>query len=327
MYDINQSPLMTHWEPYRGKFTFLPRFLLLLVVVYGANLLSGIFVKIANTIVNLPEIIDLMAEANAGTLAENAFTEQLMNLLNTSTLHPAAYAVSLIGQVFLVGGVVIYILFVERRSLRSVGIYFDKLHTPFTLLAGGVIGAALPLVAVAICRILDTVTIAPVWANGGWLVLFFVAFFVQAFAESFLYRGYFLSLFLRPGRSPWTGILLISLFHVLPQIGAGMNAFSFINAALTGLILTVLTVRTGSVWLSSSFVAMWNTITFSVFGGGQLPSVWRLWFVSGHDLVSGGPVGIDSGLVMTLLLLITLMLTLFLPSWKHTQVYRNEFDI
>ncbi len=325
MYDLNDSPYLDSWSPYRGKFTFLARFLLFLVIIYVANVVASIPSMIGALIVSAGDLVRLTEEAVKGNLAAEAIFDAVRSIAADSSLHPAVMALSKVGLAATVGGIVLYVRLVEGRTLRSVGFSLKPRHLFVNLAVGGAIGCAVPLLVYLISHLIGAVTTVGVWNNGWWLLLFLVGFVAQTLAEELLYRGYFLSVFLRPGGSPWLGILVISVFHVIPYIGVGMNAFGFINTALMGFLLTVLALRTGSIWLTTGLSAAWNLVVSCILGNSYLPTLLRLIPTVGHDLVSGGTAGMECGLLMTLLLLIGLILALFLPSWRKTRTPSDIF--
>ncbi len=319
MYDLNDSPLYRTWTPYRGKFTFLVRFLLFIVVIYLSDMLAAVPASLTTILVSFREFSALFSSAMSGALTSAQFSEALTSLLMGATAHPIVVAMIFFGQGATAAGLILYVLFVERRPVRSIGLATRGRHILYTVLSGVGLGLLVPLIALGICYVTGAVTSEGVYANPVWLPLFVVALFVQAFADELLYRGYFLSVFMYPGRSPWFAIVLTSLFSVIPLIGSGTSAFGFINTAVFGLLLSVLTVRTGSVWLSSALSALRSMVLYCILGGSYLPTIWRVLPVTGHDLVSGGGYGLENSLAMTLVLVVGLMLALFIPSWKRSR--------
>ncbi len=325
MYDLNDSPFITSWSPYRGKFTFLARFLIFILCIYASALVASVPAAIATLIVRWSDISSVFNAALSGQVEMGVFYESLSACLDHALSHPVIVGVNLISQVITAVGLVLYVHFVERRRLTSVGLCTGRMHVSMTLLAGAGLGVLLPLLAFLLCLALRSVTIVGVWGNGWWTLFFLVGFLMQAFSEELLYRGYFLSLFLQPGRSPWVAIAATTVFHVLPQIGPGMTLFGVVNTALMGLLLAVLAIRTGSVWLTTALSALWNVMMVSVFGASGLPAVWRVFSFAGNETINGGVAGFENGAVMTLVLLVALMLSLFIPSWKKSHTTKHIF--
>jgi len=91
-------------------------------------------------------------------------------------------------------------------------------------------------------------------AQPAWLLLLAVAV-APAFCEEFLFRGYVLSAFDRPGRSHVAVVLSAFAFgavHMIPH--------QVFYATLLGLVLGLLAIRTGSIWPGLAFHAVFNGI-------------------------------------------------------------------
>ncbi len=320
MYDLNDSPYLSAWVPYRGKFTFLMRFLLLILFFYGSTLLASLPATIGSVIVGWEDIVSLTRAVSEGHLKTEELTEVYREIIQTTSTHPAVVALNLLGQAIVAAAVIMYTVFIDRRRTASIGLAGGIKQGSMLSAVGAGCGILAPLAAMGILVATDAIRITGVYNHGMWLILYLTAFFVQAFAEEVMYRGFFLSLFLRPGRSPWLGIIVITLFYVMPYFGTDINAYGFINAALMGLLLCIIALRTGSIWFSTAFSALWNTMVVSVFGGAAgVPTIWRLIPLADRDMTSGGGYGMEGGLVVTLLLLVLLITALFIPSWKRTR--------
>ncbi len=326
MYDINDTPYLSKWTPYRGKFTFLVRFLLLIAFFYGANMLASVPATFASFFtISWKDYFAIVEAGQNGSMTWEAMWEALTALANTAASHPLSIFFNMIGQGSLFAGILLFVTLIERRRAASIGVSGGVKHGILTGLAGAGIGIVAPLAIFGICFWRGSVQVVGVYNNGLWLPLFAVALLINALAEEILYRGFFLSLFMRPGRSPWPGIAVVSLFSVIPYVGLGLNVFVLLNAALMGLLLCILTIRTGSIWLSASLSAMWNFMMFCIFGDVYgIPTIWRLLPVGESTLISGGTNGITAGLVATLVLLVILVLALFIPSWKKSYIQRID---
>ncbi len=332
MYDLNDSPLYRVWCPYRGKFTFLARFLLLIALIYGANLLASVPIYIGLIFLSNGGFLSLGERFMTGVISSEEYIEGMEALLTQFSLHPLTVALSMFGQLFFIVAILVYALVIERRTTSSISLGGGVKRIALSFVVGVGIGTALFSLGVGIITLTGGAGVIGAYGKAGWIVLFFFALLCYIGGSELLYRGFFLNLFIRPGRSPWLGMILTSLFSAFASYYAGLTACGIINLVLINLMMAVLTVRTGSLWLGFGIRFAWTFVGACIFGSavdgiGGMPTVWALALSAGRELTHGGTAGLDNGLVMTLILLVALTLALFLPSWKKTRVQRlSPFD-
>ncbi len=327
MYDLKDSPFYKTWTPYSGKLTFLARFAILLLVVYISDLLAAIPGTLVGVILRRREFAELFKAAVTGGIPTmDEMFERVGAFAAGYASHPAYISAVMIGQVFLVIALVLYLRFAECRKAKSVGLTGIRSAAP-SLASGAGIGLVLSLITLGLAC--ATGAVKAVWgsANFGWIALFLISFVVSVFAEEFLYRGFFLTMLIIPGRSPWMAIGISTALYTFSAVGGG-GILSIVNAALLGLLLSVLTIRTGNIWLATGIHGLWEFANHCIFGSfSNIPSVWRLVLAGGRELTSGGTAGLDNGLIATLVLLVGVTAALFIPSWKKNITTTVNNDI
>jgi len=105
--------------------------------------------------------------------------------------------------------------------------------------------------------------------------------------------------------------VIFMAFH-LPA--GNMSALAMVNLTLFGVFFCLLFLETQNLWLSGALHAAYNFFEYNVFGiqvsGAQAPagSVLRLEQAGAGTLLNGGDYGIEGGLPITAILLVTILL-------------------
>ncbi len=325
MYDINDSPLILNWCPYRGKLTLLPRLFVMILLVYAANFLGALPGTITMVALDWDGFATILLNFANGAIGEAEYNFAMGNFIAKTTAHPAYLLMTLIGTVFTILAILLYTFKVEGRTKASFGIGLNRRTSLWYYLSGLGIGGGMLLLAVAIAALFGTIDVQFVGDGFGWILLFFFGFVIQAASEEFLLRGFLMTSFLRPGRSPWVGIILSTVFFTLLHTGnSGVSVIAILNIALFGLFLATLAVRTGNLWAACGLHAMWNFMQGNLFGisvSGMpvMPTVWGSSYSSADTLWNGGAFGLEGGLIATAILVLALALVFFLPSWKRNR--------
>ena len=179
--------------------------------------------------------------------------------------------------------------------------------------------------AVLLTVFTKTVTLTP--ANGipslPLLLLFFLGFLIQGMSEELLCRSY-LMLSLARRLPVWVCVAGNAMLFSLLHIGnPNVSAVALLNIFLFGVFASVLTLRRGSVWMIGALHSMWNFAQGNLFGipvSGLkgLPSPMQASIAEGkwQTLISGGDFGLEGGLAVTAVLLVSLALVIFLPKFS-----------
>ncbi len=261
-----------------------------------------------------PEVLaEKMNEAYATVMAEDGYILlSLFSMLIVSAL------------------VIVFCRFIERRSISSMGLAVRRRSVP-ELTVGLIAGLLLAGITFLILYATRALTVAPGSFSAAMLILYFFAFLIQGTAEEILLRGYFmisLTAVTRPLSAAICSSLLFSLLHVG---NVGSSFLSILNVFLFGLLLGLITFRTGSLWVACALHGVWNFAEGNLFGmpvSGILPGHSLLLSTpdEGRALTNGGAFGPEGGAVVTLVLLLAFAVFFLLPPkrWEAPAELREE---
>jgi Predicted metal-dependent membrane protease len=211
----------------------------------------------------------------------------------------------------------LYVRFVEKRSLRTMG--FVKEHAVTDYLLGMVIAFAMFSACVGICAATGAMTFGGYVLNGQYLslALLFLGFLVQGASEETVCRGFMMTSFGSKGGA-FAGMLFNSLvFGCLHLFNSGITALSFVNLILFGVFMSFLVLKLNSIWMACAIHSVWNFVQGNFFGilvsGGSFgASVFRFDSVGGKELLNGGDFGMEGGLATTVILTVSIMIVLLI---------------
>lgn len=292
---------------------FFVEILLFLAVYWCANLLSGLF------LVPVLMIRLFFAPQYAGWLESGLSMEEMMEKAQeiTQTLNdedPVVFIASLFASIGIALVVMLYCRFLEKRRLPSLGLRRDS--------ARMILPAALAGLAAAFAAVLFAVLFRSMTFDGvdgtfspGYAVLLFFGLLVSAFATELLMHSYLMTSL---SRALPLGFSLIAsaIFPAVLDFGLTGNAWiGAINVFLLGILTGLLMIRTGSVWVSTVFRALWTFAAYTLIGIEGMPTRVPTHLLSFSlpatgDLVSGGTSGIEAGIAGTLVLLLGTVLLL-----------------
>ena len=156
----------------------------------------------------------------------------------------------------------------------------------------------------------------------GGVILVLIGWVIQGGAEEVLIRGWALPV-IGARYKPWLGLLISSLIFVLLHgRNPGLSVIALINLALFGVFTGLYAMREGSMWGISALHSVWNWVQGNFFGfevsgtqaeGGTLINLME----TGDDWLTGGAFGPEGGIAVTIVLVISILITLF---WKEKEV-------
>ena len=243
--------------------------------------------------------------------------------------YPLALLIELFATLSTVAAVLLFCLLVERRPLHSLGFIRKGAVSEYLVgLAGGIgmFGGA-----VLLCVATGTATIVGSFSDfsPGMLGMFFLAFVIQGMSEEMLCRSY-LMVSLSRGWPLWVcAVLNALLFSLLHLANPGISVIALINIFLFGLFASFLTLRRGSIWMIGALHSMWNFAQGNLFGIpvsgiSGLPSPLTTTLNPGTlpELINGGAFGLEGGLAVTVVLAISCLIVLFVPT-KKSEIAEN----
>ena len=238
----------------------------------------------------------LFSEAILSLLTDVVLEDVLTNDLLRSV---AFHIVDIIGIII----VLLFIRFIEKRPLSSVGITRKSAGKRY--FAGLVQGLIVFSAVFVFAYILGGYRIAGIShdANPWLLLIFLICYFVQGMYEEIMCRGFLMISVSR--KSPAiVGVLISSVvFMLIHMSNEGFGIIPAINLFLFGLFSSLLCLKTDNIWTVSAFHAMWNFAEGNLYGlsvsGMHLPQRLFSTIAVGNDLITGGTFGPEGGLPVT----------------------------
>ena len=209
---------------------------------------------------------------------------------------------------------ILYVLAFERRNLRSIGFSKDRIFKSYGI--GLLIGFL--LFSSALCigvltrqyRFVGVDTVSPI------LLFYFLGYMVQGMHEEVLCRGYMMISMAR--KNPlWVGVLSNSLLFALIHIAnPGFGPAAILNIFLVGVIFSLFMIKFDNIWVNGAMHSVWNYVQGCVFGLSvsgmdDTASLFRFEQLNENPW-AGGLFGMESSLIVSLILIITTILLYFL---------------
>ncbi len=314
---LNEKPSIVT-EAQKAKFSpnAVIQCLLFFAVMFVSQLASGIIPGIYTTKKLLTSGIDMTDQ--------KALTDYSLELVSSKTYLLMALFFTVISTVL----IIVYCRFIEKRSLYSMGFVKKKAFLDYII--GLIIGLVMFSAAVLICYAKGTLTYDGVVLGGGigFLLLFFLGYFLQGMSEEVLYRGYFMVSV--GAKAPLIVAILLNslLFSLMHLFNPGVKVLAIVNIILVGIFFSVYMLKSDSIWGVCAAHTMWNFVQGNLFGikvSGLDSGVSVLKFSPTFDgvLFNGGDFGLEGGLGVTIVLVISIAVVLL---WKGKKSERAEIE-
>ncbi len=287
------------------KAKFLPngflQVLIFLAVFFGSQLVVGVGVGI---------IVGIMM-AISGNIDLNGVEETVSFYMLFATVF-----VSII--------VILYVLLVERRRLKSMGLGRKNLLKDYFI--GYIVGVSLFSICILILVLSGNMkyngmnslrTVLPM------TVAFFIGFLLQGSEEEIIFRGY-----LMPSLAARHNIIIAiiinsCLFGAAHLMNSHVTFLSIFNIILFGLFASIYALKFNSIWGVCAIHSAWNFVQGNIFGlqvsgMDKMVTIWRF-EATGKDILTGGAFGPEGGIVVTIVLIIAIFV-LFKINLKRNYV-------
>lgn len=205
------------------------------------------------------------------------------------------------------------LLFVEKRSLRSIGFTRNNIIKSYIggLLCGLIMFGGVVFIGVLLGQYsFDAFDLSSLI----WAFPFFFAFVFQGLHEEVFNRGWMLVSMSR--KNPISVVLLINaiIFMCLHLGGNGVNVIALINMALGAIIFSLMFLRFDNIWFCSAVHTMWNYMQgylmgFTVSGISSISSLFKFHILS-YSIVGGNSFGPEAGLITTVVMILTIVFLL-----------------
>ena len=285
-----------------------------------AVVLSFVFILAAQIIGGVPGVIIvlILSMLAAGISFDQlgslpADPAEFMNLIAPDTaLEQFIFLILAFGPLFLIlwGWLALF----EKRPLWTIGL--ERSGAGFNYLRGLLIGLVMFMAAVGISAAFGYIAFEQgdpqsqgVAALGG-ILLVFLGWMVQGAAEEAITRGWLLPVIgarYHPGLGILISAVVFALFH---SFNPNLSPIAVLNLFLFGLFTALFALYEGGLWGVFSIHTVWNWAQGNLFGfevSGQ-PAAGGTLFDSmevGPDLITGGPFGLEGGLAVSGVLLVS----------------------
>ena len=239
----------------------------------------------------------------------------IVNNIDITTMTTMDMLISLYGTIFTSLLMILFALKIDKRTFFSLGLTKKNVFKRYVL---GLLIGFITLTG----SLLITFILGGAKFNGFadvnilMLILFFIGFMFQGFEEELLCRG-FMMYGLSKKQSLFFAMMYNSLFFALLHLGNdGMNILAFMNLFLAGLSFSCMAVYFDDIWVASGAHSMWNYAQGNIFGilvsGMNMGSSIFSFELIGNTLVSGGKFGLEGGIGVFIIELITIFIFCYL---------------
>lgn len=241
----------------------------------------------------------------------NIIINQLMDM-------PLTTVAGLFATVGTIAGVIIYVRFIERRKLATMG--FRRGHIAREYLMGLLVGTVMFSTAVGIAVISGSLVYGGLaGASVGLIVLFFMGYLVQGLSEEVLSRGYLLVTLARRQHLAIAVFVSACFFGAMHLGNNAVSTLAIANIILFGIFEAIYLLKRGNIWGVAAIHSAWNFIQGNVFGisvsGMPLqPSVFLFEPSGGANLFNGGAFGLEASLPATIVLIAGIVIALLLKN-------------
>ena len=238
--------------------------------------------------------------------------------VNSVMAHPAIMIISLISTAVTIAAVILYVVLIEKRKVRTLGLTKRALFSEYfiglgigLLMFGAVVLLGVLFGAFSFAGVSKTLVSAlPV------IIITFIGFLIQGASEEILCRGYFCVSVARKS-TIWAAVLANSLvFAFLHIFNPGISPLAIVNLALFGIFASVYMIKRGNLWGICAIHSIWNFAQGNIFGlqvsGMEQSSTFFVFTQSeGMGILNGGSFGPEGGLCVTIVLVAATAIMLF----------------
>ena len=223
---------------------------------------------------------------------------------------------------------IIYCKFIEKRSLKSLGL---RSCNYFLEYGGGLLlGAVLICFVDVIFNVLDIAVFSINNFNALTLLVFFLAFAVKNFSNTLFIYGYYMTSMSKSTSVLYSMFCSSFLMATLNVLNFDFIILPFINWFMFAFLKAGFVVKCGNIWAAAGLGTAWEFVSFSIFGFDLanttgITSAITTTFDKGFDSVTGGIVGFNGGLITTLVVFLALGALFVMPqNTKEIYVEKND---
>lgn len=247
---------------------------------------------------------------------------ELVALISTDADITTPLTILINGAVFIPIPIIVC-RFIEKRQPVTMG--FSQKGISSEYLLGLLIGGVLMGVAFLMGIMTNAYSFEGFVGFSPKIILYILIFTVQSAGEEILCRGAFmLSLRYRVG-TPLSVIISSAAFSIMHVGNESVDLLSILNIFLFGIFAGICVLKRGNIYMAMGIHGAWNftqgnIFGFNVSGVNSLPSLFSTDMTGARKLLGGGEFGPESGLIITILLLISIVIFHNLPAKRSETV-------
>ena len=221
--------------------------------------------------------------------------------------------------------VIAYCLFIQKRTIKSIGLTAGKIGRQYIkglciglFLSTGIVIGGLLINTFYFYGRNDNVNLGVIFGFG-------IGFMIQGLYEELAFRGLFLTSLIRKN-SVLVAILVSSIFFgITHSLNNGFQIMAFVNLVLLGIFEALYMLKTDNIWGASAIHSMWNFTQGNIYGFNisGMNRTESILFIrgTGTEIFSGGNFGIEGSLYATIGLIIVILLCYIKPIKWHKAKY------
>lgn len=222
-----------------------------------------------------------------------------------------------------ISSVIIVWRFLDKKPASELGFtsYKPGVERLLAGLAAGAVSMSLVFTIllisgnVSLIGSLSSPNISPALLSG------LIAFIGVGIAEEAFSRGYCMAVLKQTGSIPVMILVSSAIFSLLHLGNSNVSLTGLINIFLVGILLSLMFIRTGSLWMPIGFHTTWNYFQGSVFGlevSGSGQTGMYITKLTSENLINGGAFGPEGGLVVTFVIVAGIVLECFFSKKFHS---------
>jgi membrane protease YdiL (CAAX protease family) len=213
---------------------------------------------------------------------------------------------SFLGTLFLI---MLFMHYLDKLPLGALG--FRRKHYAKSIWSGILFGIILIAVCFVILLYTGEITIESFYFNGYYFFISLLIYFIGAFEEEILCRGYILRNLMLSFNKYVALLVSAVLFSLLHLLNPHYNWFTFLQLTLFGILLGISYIYTKNLWFPITLHFSWNFFQSTVFGfnvSGIETYTLIVQQRSEDNLLNGGAFGLEGSILCTIAVCITVII-------------------
>lgn len=235
------------------------------------------------------------------------------------------------GMILFLFMTMLYCKFVEKRSIKSMGI--NGKITDYIL--GGLLAIVLLAIIIGSCLVTNVLSYSGINSNIDvkYILALLIGIVIQGAAEEVLCRGFVMNSLLLKKISVPVAILASGTAFTLPHLMKIMDAdfiyvvIAIVNLYLVSAVFSLLALCRVNIWIACGLHSVWNFILMGMLGltlsGNEAETSGIFIFnTESLNIINGGSYGIEAGIATTLVLGVTVLILI-----KILRKRRNVYGV